>query len=115
MRTIIAGSRGVTQSRFDLDIGRMLWAPSVVLCGMARGVDLFGKAWAEKNGILVEEYPADWDRFGKSAGYRRNVQMADNADALFAIWDGKSKGTEHMMNIARQKGLYVMYTSADEE
>lgn len=49
--------------------------------------------------------PADWDKHGKSAGYKRNEEMARNADALIAFWDGKSKGTKHMIDIARECNL----------
>jgi hypothetical protein len=47
---------------------------------------------------VIKRYPADWDTFGKSAGYRRNEQMAEDADALVAFWDGESKGTAHMID-----------------
>ena len=58
----------------------------------------------DKDTIIME---ADWETYGKSAGYRRNVDMAESADALVALWDGVSNGTKHMINIARQKGLRV--------
>ena len=108
MRVIIAGSRGIT------DMGSVIAAiqasgfkPSVVISGMARGVDILGKMWADDNGIPVETYPADWNRYGKSAGYRRNEVMADKAEALLAIYDGVSRGTKHMIDIATRKGLKV--------
>lgn len=56
--------------------------------------------------IPLELYPADWNGYGKSAGYRRNVQMAQVADALIAITNG-SPGTKHMIDIANEKGLKV--------
>ena len=77
-----------------------IW-PRVILCGMARGVDMMGKAWAEERGLEVEEWPAEWHRFGRRAGYLRNRAMAENADALVAVWDGKSRGTDNMMENAR--------------
>jgi hypothetical protein len=52
-------------------------------------------------------FPADWDRYGKAAGYIRNETMAANAEALIALWDGRSPGTKHMIDIARKKGLKV--------
>jgi len=83
------------------------WRPTVILSGAARGADRLGECWAAEQGIACERYPADWDRYGKSAGYRRNVQMASCADALVALWDGASRGTEHMIEHARQRGLRV--------
>lgn len=108
MRTIIAGSRDCTDERILLqaveDCG---WVPTTVICGGARGADTIGKIWAGNMGIPCEIYFAEWDRYGKSAGYRRNELMADRADALIALWDGVSPGTKHMIDIARRKGLRV--------
>lgn len=108
MRTIIAGSRNIwSYMAVDTVIRLSGWEISWVVCGMAPGVDSVGWAWAHVNGIPIVEYPADWNRFGKSAGYRRNEEMARNADALIAVWDGSSKGTKHMVKIAADCGLLV--------
>ena len=48
-----------------------------------------------------------WDKYGKKAGYLRNVEMAENANALIAFWDGKSKGTKHMIDIATERNLPI--------
>jgi len=58
-------------------------------------------------GYPVAKFPADWNKFKKSAGYKRNVEMAENADALIAFYDGKSKGTGHMIDIAKEKNLLI--------
>jgi hypothetical protein len=62
-----------------------------IISGNARGADQLGEQYAHYRQYKLDTYPADWDRFGKSAGYRRNVEMAEHADALIAFWDGKSK------------------------
>ena len=108
MKVIIAGSRtgakfadvqkAIEQAQFDI---------TFVVSGKANGVDTLGEVWALKNNIKVIEFPAEWVKWGKSAGYRRNVEMANYADALIAVWDGKSVGTKHMINIAKDKGLQV--------
>lgn len=77
-----------------------------IVCGMARGADTFGKRIGESLGLNVLKYPAEWDRYGKSAGYKRNVQMAEVADICILFPGGK--GTEHMKNIATSKGLKVI-------
>ena len=59
----------------------------VVVCGAARGADKLGERYANEHGYEVRDYPADWS-IGKSAGYLRNLEMAQNADALVAFWDG---------------------------
>ena len=108
MRTIIAGSRDCTNPEHIIKaLNECDWTPTVVISGAARGADRLGKLWARANNIPCEKFPANWDRYGKSAGYRRNVEMAESAEALLALWDGKSKGTKHMINIANSKGLKV--------
>lgn len=109
MKTIIAGSRGITNLRVvEKAIEDSGFEITEVVCGGARGVDDLGRKWAGNgNRIPVKMFPANWDAFGKSAGYKRNVQMAEYADALIAIWDGKSRGTMHMINIAKEKKLKV--------
>ena len=76
-----------------------------IVSGCASGADSLGEAFADEFQLKVDKFPADWDKFGKSARYKRNVQMAENADALIVFWDGKSKGTNHMINIAKEKNL----------
>jgi hypothetical protein len=58
-------------------------------------------------------FPPDWKKYGKSAGYRRNKEMAEVADALVAFWDGKSKGTANMIDLMRKAGkpLKIVYYS----
>lgn len=79
-----------------------------IICGCARGADALGKQFGIKNKIPVKEFPAQWDLYGKSAGYRRNEVMAQNATHLIAFWDGQSKGTLHMINIATNRKLGVV-------
>lgn len=79
----------------------------VIISGCARGADTLGLRYASENAFDVEEYPADWNKYGKKAGYVRNVEMAENADALIAFWDGKSKGTKHMIDIATERNLPI--------
>ena len=114
MKVIIAGSRtissiacivnAVDQSGFDI---------TEVVSGMARGVDSLAIDFANLNIIPVHKFPADWNKYGKSAGYIRNQQMAEFADALIAIWDGQSKGTKHMIDIMQKTNkpafIYQVY------
>lgn len=114
-RTIIAGSRTITEwpivESAIFDSGFEI---TEVVSGCARGVDALGEQWAKANGKPIKQFPADWKAHGKSAGYRRNMEMADYADQLIAVWDGTSAGTHHMIECANQKGLrvYVLDLSA---
>jgi len=112
MRTIIAGSRTVFDFRqVVIAVRKAPWTITTILSGGASGADELGEKFARRNKIPLETYPADWNRWGKSAGYRRNAEMADNAEALIALWDGKSKGTANMIDLAKRKHLkvYVHY------
>ncbi len=108
MRTIIAGSRNIIEYDILLSaIEELDFEITTVISGGAKGVDSLGEWFAEDNGIPFEVFPAEWDKFGRAAGYLRNVKMAENAEACLILWDGKSKGSLRMNNIAIQKGLKV--------
>ena len=108
MKTIIAGTRTFTNYKLLSEAMENLpWQPSTIISGAARGADKLGERWAKANDIPIEQFPADWQKFGKSAGYRRNVQMAEAAEALVAFWDGKSRGTNHMLKIAKERNLKI--------
>lgn len=77
----------------------------VIVSGGARGADSLGEEYAKERGYGLQRKPADWDKYGKSAGYIRNREMAEIADACICFWDGQSKGTKHMIDIATDTGL----------
>lgn len=108
MRTIIAGSREIIDYQECLDaVVDSDFEITEVISGGARGADKLGELFAKNNGLPLKVFPADWETHGKPAGYIRNQQMANNADALIALWDGISRGTKHMIEIANSKGLHV--------
>ena len=74
----------------------------IILSGGASGADAIGERYAKENGFKVEKYPADWERYGKSAGPKRNRQMAENTDYVICFWDKRSKGTKSMIEFARE-------------
>lgn len=79
----------------------------VIVSGMAKGADSFGIKYAKRRDYLISEHPADWNTYGLSAGYRRNAEMGEIADACVCFWDGISDGAGHMINIAKDKGLQL--------
>lgn len=76
-----------------------------IVCGLAKGADTLGMRWAYQNDLYVKRFPANWDLYGKRAGYLRNWFMASVADACIVFWDGKSKGSKHMIDVATRKGI----------
>jgi hypothetical protein len=112
VRVIIAGSRGIHDYAKVCDAVRRSGFPiSRVVSGMAGGVDTLAVRYAAEQGLPCDRFPAEWGKWGRSAGYKRNVQMSRNADALIAVWDGKSPGTRHMIEVARARGLRVFVLS----
>ncbi len=75
--------------------------------GKKYGADYLGEKYAKDNNFDLKGFPADWNKYNKAAGPIRNKQMAEYADVLIAFWDGKSKGTKHMIELAKNKGLKV--------
>lgn len=108
MKVIIAGSRTITAlSLIERAIAESGFDISEVVCGMARGADMLGYKWAQRHQKPVREFPADWQKNGRGAGPIRNQEMADYANALIAVWDGRSAGTYDMISRAKQRGLRV--------
>jgi len=111
VKTIIAGSRSITDYELLLKaIKESEFEISEVVCGLCEGVDSLGEQWAKNNKIDRAYYPADWEKHGRAAGMIRNIEMAKYADALIAVWDGSSPGTENMVKLAiKMKLQYHVY------
>lgn len=108
MRTIIAGSRGIVDPKLvEEAIIASGFTITEVVSGGARGVDSIGERWALDNNIPIKRFPAKWHLHGKRAGPIRNSEMAEYAEALIAVWDGASSGTQDMIIKAKCKGLEV--------
>lgn len=121
MKIIIAGSRTITDEvKVSFIIANGLCkllpedergAPVIFDCeivsGTASGVDKLGEKYAKDWSIKLKKFPADWGKYGKRAGYLRNKQMAEYADALILIWDGKSRGSQMMLELAKQYKLKI--------
>ena len=115
-RVIIAGSREFT----DYDMAESAIKDILgtldelhIVSGHCRGADILGERFAAKHGLKLSIFPAKWGKYGKRAGYIRNSEMAEFASTkgyegiLIAFWDGTSRGTGMMINLARRKGLKV--------
>lgn len=121
MRIIIAGSRTFTNYYFLRDeckkiienlLSKYKKEDIEIISGGAQGADRMGQSFAKEYKLKLTVMPAQWEEFGKSAGYRRNVEMAEYAKKddeclLIAFWNKISKGTNHMINIAKEKGIPV--------
>lgn len=110
-RVIIAGGRDfdnyeLLKQRMDFLLSETA-EPIQVVCGQARGADQLGQLYAKERGYEIRYFPANWEYYGKRAGMLRNEQMAQNADALVAFWDGESRGTKNMIENAKKYKLKI--------
>lgn len=110
MKVIIAGGRSFCS--YELMVLRcnsiLRNQPIVeIVSGTAGGADKLGERYAKEYGHSVKQFPAEWDKYGKGAGYIRNEEMAKYAEGLIAFWDGQSRGTKHMIDLAYKYNLKV--------
>lgn len=85
----------------------------VIVEGGAKGADALAKRYANERGYELKEFPADWNKYGKSAGYRRNEQMhnyimlmsdSPKGRGCLCFWNGESKGTAHNFKLSKDEG-----------
>lgn len=110
MKVIIAGSRGFSDFQLMYAKCEEILAnvkEAEIVSGTAKGADKMGEHYASLRGFSVKQFPADWNKHGKAAGYLRNKDMAEYADMLIAFWDGESRGTKHMIDLANERKLTV--------
>ena len=117
-RVIIAGSRdmadyGAAKKAIAAALVEIGGTRVRIVSGHCRGADLMGERYAHENGLELSVFPAEWNIYGRRAGFLRNTQMADfaseegNEGTLIAFWDGQSRGTKMMIGIAQKKGIAV--------
>ena len=109
-KVVIAGGRDYNNlPRMVTAMDKMLQhKPSVtIISGGARGADSLGEQYARLRNYPLIVMKADWDKYGKRAGYLRNEDMAKVADAVVCFWDSKSRGTGHMINLTKSIGTPV--------
>ena len=108
LRVVVAGCRNYNnyeeaKAYIDILLSKVRKENEIIIVsGGATGADALGERYAEENGLSVERYLADWDRYGRRAGPIRNKQMAEVCDFVICFWDGKSRGTKSMIEYAKQ-------------
>ena len=108
MRTVIAGGRDYHLTHKDYQV--LEWLKHIlpiteVVSGTARGADIAGEFWAQKQGLDVTQFPADWEQHGNRAGPIRNDKMAKFAQAVVLFPGGR--GTDNMARAAERHGCVV--------
>ncbi|SDX55609.1 Protein of unknown function [Lutibacter oricola] len=111
MKLIIAGTRTFNDyEKLCTECDNLLQDQNIIEIvsgAYYKGADKLGELYAKQRGYKITRFPADWNKFGKAAGPKRNEQMANYADALIVFWNGKSRGTKNMIELAGQLGLHL--------
>lgn len=104
MKIAVVGSRGLKVN----DLGRYLPAGvTEIVSGGARGIDTCAREYAEKNRIKLTEFLPQYEKYGRSAPLKRNLQIIDYADLVLAFWDGNSKGTKHVIEQCKKQNKEI--------
>lgn len=108
-RVVVAGCRNFddyAMLKAELEAYFLTLEPCelIIVSGCADGADTLGERYADEHGLKTERFPAEWERYGRAAGPKRNMQMAKAADAVVVFWDGKSRGTKNMIECAKKEG-----------
>ena len=72
-----------------------------------QGEDSLAEQYALKYNLETIIFKADWKKFGKRAGYLRNIDIIAESDIVVAFWDGISKGTKHSLNLAESRNIPI--------
>lgn len=104
MKIAVIGSRSLSVNNLDEIIPEEC---TEIVSGGARGVDSSASAFAEERGLILTEFLPDYDQYGKGAPLVRNRQIVEYADAVYAFWDGGSRGTKYTIDYARKLGKPV--------
>lgn len=112
LKIIIAGSRdfndyALLKSSIDNILCNYLDYDFEFVSGGARGADKLGEQYAIEAEYTPTIFKANWDEFGRKAGFIRNTAMGNYADMLIAFPLGESKGTYHMINYMKKLGKIV--------
>lgn len=104
MKVAVVGSRTITH----ITIGEYMPDDvTEIVSGGAKGIDTLAKEYAKKRNLLYTEFLPDYETFGKYAPLHRNERIINYADEILAFWDGKSKGTKHVIDNAKKQGKRV--------
>ncbi|MBC8306892.1 MAG: DUF2493 domain-containing protein [Pelagibacterales bacterium] len=112
MKVAIIGSRGfddynLVEATME-EFHSTNFQTTTLVSGGAKGADRLGEKWANNHNIPTKIFLAEWDKYGRAAGFIRNKDIIANADYVIAFWDGESKGTKHSLDLCEKNG--ILYT-----
>ena len=101
MKVAVIGSRGLVVN----DLEKYLPSDtSEIVSGGAKGIDTCAEQYARNRNIPIKIFLPEYEKYGRGAPLKRNLQIIDYADTVFAFWDGTSRGTKYVIDKCQEKG-----------
>lgn len=111
MKAAVIGSRNLRVKRLEQYLPEGI---TEIVSGGARGIDMDAQEYAKMRGIPYRIFLPDYETYGRSAPLKRNLQIIEYADMVFAFWDGRSRGTWFVIRNSLMKNVPVqVYLAAD--
>ena len=104
MKVAVIGSRELKVNNLEKYLPKEV---TEIVSGGARGIYTSAREYALKNNIKLKEFLPEYEKYGRSAPLKRNIQIIDYADMVLAFWDGKSKGTKFVIDNCKRIGKRV--------
>ena len=111
MKVAVIGSRGITRVNLEDYLPE---GTTEIVSGGARGVDTCAREYAKSHGLILTEFLPDYQRFGRGAPLRRNIEIIDYAVLVLAFWDGKSRGTSFVIDNCKKRNKKVIVYTEDK-
>ena len=107
MKVAIIGSRSLVVKDFEKYIPENV---TEIVSGGAKGIDICARGYANAHGIKLTEFLPEYEKYGKSAPLKRNLQIIEYADEVIAFWDGSSAGTKYVIDNCRKMNKKITVT-----
>ena len=101
LKLAIVGSRSIQKIELRPYLPERI---TEIVSGGAKGVDTYAKEYALKNGLPFTEFLPQYEKYGRGAPLRRNLQIISYADMVIAFWDGRSRGTKFVIEQCQKCG-----------
>ena len=115
MKSAVVGSRTFNSYNYLKKVLQSLEITAII-SGGARGADTLARQYALENKIHLTEILPNWNLHGKSAGFKRNIEIVNKCEQLVAFWDGQSKGTKYSIELAQDKNkpVYIFWPTFED-
>lgn len=104
MKIAIIGSRNLRVDNFDKYLPENV---TEIISGGAKGIDTCAKNYAHSRNLKLTEFLPEYDKYGRGAPLKRNIQIINYADLVVAFWDGKSHGTKFVIDKCRMMNKQI--------